>query len=1671
TEILQQTNIKEFEALLIEQPNSETYRPTLFDLLSHNALEFYKTDETSITKPAYAFEIENPNLLSDAETFAIMTIVSKDTMSLQLQALKIYKDLTAFHLKDKNPKALVDVTIERLDFVNQHAVFENKEDLLLKVLTKERAKWKAKQNEVTTRFDFEIAKLHQQQGLQYQPKTNEDHRWKLKEAVAVCDAAIKSYPNSRGAEKCEILKSQILMASLQMTTEEIIPIQSNGLALISYKNIETINFKIGKVSEAQLLVLQDYNKPTEQLDILNQMASIKSWTSQLKNENDYQEHTIEIVIPKLDNGRYIIFGKIPTGTDTFVFQELQVTNLAYVQKAQHGDVSYQIINRVNGRPIPNAAVELSFAKDYQGELKTKNYKTNELGQFQISRESYSRSNLKLKIKNTYDVAYFDNLYLNRYYNHDNSSETTYKAFLFTDRSIYRPGQPLYFKGIAMSTTNNTSTVLQNTNVQVKLYNVNGEELNKLELKTNDFGSVSGEFILPNNGLTGNFSIRLEGEQKISAYHSFSVEAYKRPKFETSFNPIVKTFRINDTVTVKGNAMAYAGSTITDAKVVYRVHRNVQYPHWYYWSRPYFYIEPQEITHGETITDADGNFEIDFKAIPDTSVDQSTLPTFSYEITADVTDLNGETRSATTTVNVGYQALTATIRVKPRLDKTDASQRIELVTQNLNGQVVEATGTVKIYKLIAPDYVLRPRPWKAPDYKMLGKDAFKNLLPHLAYDDEHDSKNWDKGEQVFSEGFDTAKSDTLALGKIKNWKSGRYLVVLESKDRFGQLVKDEAQTTVYSKKDAQIADNELFEATINKNSYAPGDTLELTLASASTDLHVTVEIEKDFKIVDTQIIKLSGNKKTVRIPISSEDLGGFVIHYSYAFQNSFKHDLTTVSVPYPKSDLGIETMTFRDKLEPGSDETWQFKIKGPKGDQVAAELLASMYDASLDQFKSHNWNFSPLPSTQYYSNYQLSSGRSFNLGRFRIENLNYSVGNYKIQYYDRLNFFGLSFGYNQSMFMKRSVAMSAVAMEESEAMPMAVSDNMDGAVENALVGKAAGLNSSTIEEELPSEEKDGFKDVKIRKNLQETAFFFPKLKTDDKGQVSFSFTTPEALTKWKLQLLAHTKTLESAKTTLEAVTQKELMVIPNAPRYLREGDRITISTKIANLTDQALVGKAKLVLNDALTGEDISSRLIAEPKMYQTMSQQYDPEPRFSIDPNGNTQVSWDLNVPFDVEAIQYKIIARAGDFSDGEQNALPVLTNRMLVTETLQMWIKSNTSKTFTLDKLASQASEGSSTLKNHKLTLEMTSNPAWYAVQALPYLMEYPYDCNEQTFSRYYANALASHIATSNPRIKAVFDQWASTDSSESLSSNLEKNQELKSVLIQETPWLRDAQSETEQKKRIALLFDLNKMTNELEAAKRKLKNSQLANGAWPWFNGGRANRYITQHIIAGFGHLDKLSVSSSAMETSMITKAIAYLDAEFVQDYKNIKKYNKNADLSKDHLSYIQLHYLYMRSFFPKIKLSKEVQEITAYYETQIQTYWLSRSLYAKGLMALITHRTGDDKTPIAILRSLRETSITSEELGMYWKANTSSLRWHQAPIETQALMIEAFTEIEKNNTNKNETIDNLKIWLLKNKQTNKWSTTKATTDAVYALLLQGNDWLSVTDMVDVRLGREEI
>ncbi|MDP5230313.1 MAG: MG2 domain-containing protein, partial [Cellulophaga sp.] len=888
SDALQKIKVSDFDVILNQQKGSENHRPTLYDLLAHTALSFYKTSENNIIRPADKFEINKTEWLCEGPQFIKNKIDTSDSTSLQAKALVIYQNLLKFHSSNGNSDAYAVIDIERLQFIKENATFADREIHYIEIL--KNSAERLKNNPNWGLYQYEIASEYQQWGNQYQPEINEEHRWKLKEALSLSETIISKYPESVGAEKSKSLKAAILNTDVRITNETYIPINKVSRVFINYKNIDSITITAYKSSPEQLEKLESLYEQDKKAAFIKSLKTYKSWGSSLKNEDDYQNHSSEILIPELENGFYILVATTNADAkDSYAYSSLQATNMVLVETQNDRTHTFQIIDRTNGKPIAGAFLQLRYRINYDKKFLTKTFTTDDKGLVNISKSLEDWTEIKAKVTYNKETALFGEYYIYRDYARNPPKDKTYSCFLFTDRSIYRPGQPLYFKGIAISRASDKQVVLPSTSVIVSLYDTNSQEVSQQTLKTNEYGSFAGEFMLPNNGLTGNFSLRVNSsEVNISGYSSFSVEEYKRPKFEASFNPVIETYKVNDAVTISGKAIAYAGSNITDAKVSYRVKRVVYFPRWYYWYRPYFDATPQEITFGETTTDASGNFKVDFTAIPDTRTKATNLPTFSYEVTADITDLNGETHSATTTVNVGYHALTANIQVTSTIDKNNPEQeKLSIGTYNLNGQFVPSKGTLKMYKLKAPDYVLRPRPWAAPDYDNFDKEKFKELFPHDAFKNEQDSNQWDKEKLVWETTFDTEKSKEVNLPQLKKWTSGNYIIELETNDKFGQIVEDKAQTTLFSDTDKFPADNELFSITTDKTDYKIGDKVKLKLSSAAKDLMVTVFIEKDRKIIETKIVKLSRNSETITIPVNKEDLGGFAVNYSFSAFNYFQ----------------------------------------------------------------------------------------------------------------------------------------------------------------------------------------------------------------------------------------------------------------------------------------------------------------------------------------------------------------------------------------------------------------------------------------------------------------------------------------------------------------------------------------------------------------------------------------------------------------------------------------------------------------------------------------------------------------------------------------------------------------------------------------------------------------
>jgi len=1670
-----------FSQVIVKGNCPENMRPTVYDFLANRAIDFFANTQITINEPADKFELREDFYFSDAKIFANQKIETKDTLSLHFYAIKTLQQLLTYRLSQSNDGALIDVDLKRLKMVHYNSVNDLKDSLYLAALESLTKKYE-NQNFVADIYfliaEYYVNKVNPNESYSDNIKTIENQALVKKYnnlAYDICTKIIAQYPKSNAANKCKALQERLNRTELQITCEGAIAAHEKSAIRIAYKNLPKIYIRVATIEQGLLekLSVKNYNDDLFNA-LLKKSTKVYDTTIVLPNLKDFDFHSVELLLRPLNLGKYIIFAstgeKFETAKNIVAWELINVTNLSYIiRQNESGEEEFYVMHRQTGEPLANVSAQLWFTKwnqttsvyDY---IKGDKFETNADGYFSVKpkHDDYTYySGVELKLG---DDIYspFNSFSL---YKWRNVPTKEYVIHLFTDRAIYRPGQTVFFKGIELITNGSKPEIAPKVSTKVTFYDHNYKEVSSLDLTSNEYGTFNGQFQIPTGLLNGRFMIS-------TPYGSITihVEEYKRPKFETQISPMQGNFILNDNVTVKGTAKSYAGSNLTDAKVAYRVVRKPLYNYWWWLKQ-----SETEITSGTTQTNEKGEYEFKFKAAPDLSYPKKPDVTFNYQVAVDVTDINGETQSSTRDLEVGYVALSLSLDCVPLTDKSENKDfKVDINSTNLNGEAINATGLVTVYKLKDNQKVLRDRKWTMPDTSLYTKEQWEKEFAGNVYKNETDITTLEKSENVFSYNFDTSKDKSFKLNNLSNFKNGAYLIEASAVDSFGNPISTKKYFTLFESKSKKpsFVKPDIFVAL--KANGEPGENARFLVGTAKKNVKLLYEIQRGDSIYSKKWISLSESQQIIEIPILETDRGNFIVYFRMIKNNRYyDHDVLVV-VPFTNKELDITFETFRDKLTPGQKEEWKVKIKNKKGDKLLAEMLATMYDASLEVFEKNSWFFNIYHNNDialFWRTVSFHTSNATVLNNFPYESIN--IESYD---YDHLNWFGFGYsnyrdydGLSGGGVVKATSAMKSEKMVKFSAPVVVDSETSVEEAPKEIVITGYGTTKSK-KDDVPPPPPPGVtitvtahgnkidpNKIKVRKNFNETAFFYPQLQTDSTGSLVIKFTMPESLTKWKFMGFAHTKDLVYGFTEKEIITQKDLMILPNLPRFFRESDEIEFSAKISNLSKDALNGKSRIEFFDALTMKPVAN-------IFMNNDQNKD----FTIAAGQNFAVAWRLKIPEGISAITYRISAESGAFTDAEESTIPVLSNRMLVTESMPLPMRGKQTRNFEFTKLLNSGS--STTLRHQKLTLEFTSNPAWYAVQALPYIMEYPYECAEQVFSRFYANSLATHIANSSPKIKTVFDSWKSEASKESLMSNLEKNQELKSLLLEETPWVMDAQNEGERKKRVGLLFDLNKMSNELEAAFNKLSKMQSSNGGWSWFVGMPESHYITQHIVCGMGHLDHLGVKKIRDDEKtfdMIKKAINYCDNEIKKDYDDLKRYYESVELKKNHLSAIAIHYLYARSYFTDVEVPKNCREAFDYYKGQAEKYWLTQSKYEQAMIALALHRYENKTVPKAIVKSLKEFSTTSDEMGMYWKDNTAGFYWYEAPIETQALMIEMFDEV----ANDQPAVNDLKVWLLKQKQTQDWKTTKATVEAIYALLLRGGDWLASDTLVQIKIANQNI
>lgn len=1589
------------------QEDASSLRPSLFDFLVGRALLYYQNNEGRVNQPQNEFQLNSSLALAPIERFVSHSFNTIDSTSASYRAIQLYQVVLKEHIKDEITNVLIDFNLNRLRFAHSRSTQPIKDSLYIAALQYCSDQYMAEQAEI----DFRLAQFYYQQSI----GAEKDGDWKKKAHELCLKHATKE---SFGGLQCKTLLEQIVLPKVQFRTEEIaLPNQPIQIA-VTHQNMDAVYFSIysipTKVPHQYLKV--DYKS---YLKKVIQQKPIRSWRSDLLDPKDFNQHISEVQTGAIPFGKYVIVGsnqeRFDVENESFASTSFTVSNLAFIKENRNSDSRLRLftLNRNSGKAEPQTEV-LLYKDEYDySTRKNKNillgkYTSDHNGEL-IVKDLSSNSNVEvILIKKQDTLSKANSFYFS---NWKNTKESFLKTYYFTDRAIYRPGQSIYFKGIVIEHGEHSNQVQKNYSTEVVLYDVNGEKVASKKVKTNEYGSFQGSFELPSSGLTGNFRIRSK-----HGTHYVSVEEYKRPSFEVILDTSKGKRKINSTINIQGKVMAYSGAPIGNATLNYRVVRRASYPYWNYWRGDYPGNTSKEIANGEINANSNGVFGFDFFAQAEEA--STAYPVhYNFEVNIEATSPSGETQSLAENIVLGNQEVYLSTNLSDAVQLKDLNQLI-VFAKNINNQKIDEKVKISLWKLESPKQITPPKKWAIVNDRL--KSSSKKL----------DLNNL-KRESKLLVGQVSCNQTTSLFGQLK---TGAYELVIEQVGGENN-VSIQQRFTLFDET-AQVLPFPLF-SYFNplKTKVEPGEKASFLIGTSLKELSLFYYVTSGDKVIKEEWIKLRNEQRKIEIPIEETYRGGIEISLIGVHSNQNIQYQKRIKVPFTNKQLKLSLGTFRDKVEPGSKEKWTMSIQGAKGEKLAAEVLAGMYDQSLDQFKSKQWGLSLYRSNYSSVDWELDNG--YGIQNSRAINRRSVQYNYPSRIYPSLNWFGFYLrGSNRIRGARALYAASAEPMDDNVTF-------LDGVKAKAEENESVVSNESITS---PPTKKNNINP--IRTDFRETAFFYPQLRTDATGNVSFEFTMPDALTQWKFRALAHTTDLKIGTLEQSIRTQRKLMVQPTVPRFFRENDQLEIKVSIINLSDDFQLGYAKLSFYDAFTNRKID------------LSNGSGADLKFNIPANQSTVKSWKISIPEGIQAIKYRVEAQADDFSDGEEKVIPVLLNRTLVTESLPLAVRGNQQKDFSFDRLINA---NSSSLDHVNYTIEFTPNPAWYAVQALPYLTENSTKCSEQIFTRFYANTIAEKIANDNPRIQQIFDLWK-REGSEELSSKLFQNVALKNILIEETPWLQQAKTESERKRRIALLFDFNKMAKEKDNALQELKNLQSPNGGWPWYKGMRDNRYITQYIVNGLGHLQKLGVDIEKDPSlkDMLQKAIGYLDQRIEEDYKRLKE--RKIKSGNNYLGSIQIHYLYTKGLFPKTVNSSS--DAYQFYLKQAKTHWTTQSLYLKGMLGLALHYLEpSSEVPSSILVALRDNAIQSEQLGMYWKENQPGFYWYNSAIETQALLIEFFKEVDKNKTTD---VEEMQIWLLKEKQSQAWSNTKATALACYALLMN-NATLNTEGNVSITVGKK--
>lgn len=1557
----------------VGEASKRYFRDNLYNLLARRAIQIMQQYRWQAAAKANQTN-SLPADMTDMDQFVTYQFVPVSDCDLTAAVMQTYQSLLKAYDTETEREGWLLTGIDALNYLYRNFSGNFSND----VCQQELRKWIHTYPAVKTVPEAYLALA---QFLQYQ--NNQVER------LRIVREGIAGYPRYEGINQLKNIEKEILNASLSLEIATAYPGEQQSVK-VNYKNLTGITLQLYKV-----------NLPVTSAVLQNRTTHFESKYARLQREEhfslkpttDYLNVDTTLTIQAPQAGIYFLKA-VPDGKKGVSDGTLMnVTALKTIYRPlPDGTLELVVVDAVSGQPVSEAEVTI-YTEKGGGYSPQQTYQADKQGTLKLDFLNSNKYwyNAHTAADNAMPIL---NLWKNDYYYKESKRKEVLQ--LFTDRFIYRPGQTVYVSGLAYEMEKDSTRVLADKKYTVSLYDANNNETGKVEVRTNGFGSFSGQFVLPSPCLTGYFSLRAADTSV-----SFKVEEYKRPTFDVTFEPVKVEYQVGDSIEVVGMAKTFAGAPVQNARVHYNISRSYAWV-WRFMGRGSARWE------GEAMTDADGKFSVPVHFEIDSDRRESPLWYYTYNIQADVTDGAGETQQANLSLPLGSTSMVLNMDNLPDNLVKEKKLEIKLTAMNLSGEPVDTPVTYQVVEM-----------------------------------EEQKDGQEKEGRKVLTGTVEANKS--FVPEAIYALPSGNYRLKLSAKDTQGRECTASKNFLLFSLNDKRppfVITDWFYQDGLEFDAASPATVY---IGSSEKNVYLLYDVFAGNKRLESKRIELSDSVVSFRFPYKKEYGDGILVSMAFVKDGRLYSHNARIMKPAPEKKLQLKWTTFRDKLRPGQQEEWKLTVLYPDGSPAEAEMLATMYDASLDKiYSAHKLDFGVdfhyvVPLTYWNTSYMRNAYLyvDFPLKRLRAVPLEYSE--LIIPSTGRME--AMVVGYGGS---PRATLAGALKIRGRSAANAVM--NQEAVTDMVLQEEMVETSAQEKVEMGSSEELAETGDIQIRENFAETAFFYPQLRTNEKGEVSISFVLPESLTRWTFMGLAHTRNVDYGKIEATATASKEFMLQPNMPRFVRVGDKANIAASLMNLSDKGVKGTVRMELFNPETE-----------KVFYSQKQKFDVK-------GGETgHVNFTFEVSDKYAVMACRMVADGDTFSDGEQRYIPVLTDKQWVTETVPLNVNGEGAHTFSLENLFNKHSK---TASEQRLTVEFTAHPAWYAVQALPVVAN---PQNEDALSwatAYYAHSLAAFIVKENPRIKQVFDSWkAQGGTKETFMSNLQKNQELKNILLAETPWLTEATNEAEQKQRIATLFDLNTMNSQLAVSVEKLGELQNADGAWSWYKGMQGSRYVTTQVMEMLVRLNALThQDADSRMQPMIQKGFEYLGKQAAEEYKSMKEAEKKGAVGLRPSEQV-LRYLYICALDGKAPVDEKVNR---YFIDKLSGEGKELTIYGKALGAIILQQAGKVAEARLFMQSLMEYSVVTDEMGRYFDTPKARYSWFSYKIPTEVAAMEAIQRITKDT----KAIDEMKRWLLKQKQTQTWETPIATADAVYALMATGaSDLLANTGGVEITLGKEVI